>query len=172
MIKLSDDDKVINVDYSNNTDLFVATKNGYGLWYDVESVSVVGIRASGVKSIKLKDDEVVSSQLFDSSVEYITIITDKGTAKRLKLSELEKTTRGNRGILLMKEIKKAKQEIPDFLQKFNYDNLSEDNNFFNGDYKKKRYGNHNNGSILHLHHVRNTHNLYSISHRRKTNVHL
>ena len=113
MIKLSDDDKVINVDYSNNTDLFVATKNGYGLWYDVESVSVVGIRASGVKSIKLKDDEVVSSQLFDSSVEYITIITDKGTAKRLKLSELEKTTRGNRGILLMKEIKSNPSKIID-----------------------------------------------------------
>ena len=45
---------------------------------------------------------------------------------------------------LVKEMIKAKQEIPDFLQKFNYDNLSEDNNFFNGDYKKKRYGNHNN----------------------------
>ena len=41
---------------------------------------------------------------------------------------------------LVKEMKKAKQEIPDFLQKFNYDNLSEDNNFFNVDYKKKRYG--------------------------------
>ena len=46
---------------------------------------------------------------------------------------------------LVKEMKKAKQEIPDFLQKFNYDNLNDDNNnFFNGDYKKKRFGNHNN----------------------------
>ena len=32
---------------------------------------------------------------------------------------------------LVKEMKKAKQEIPDFLQKFNYDNLNDDNiNFF------------------------------------------
>ena len=46
---------------------------------------------------------------------------------------------------LVKEMIKAKQEIPDFLQKFNYDNLNDDNNnFFNGDYKKKRFGNHNN----------------------------
>ena len=46
---------------------------------------------------------------------------------------------------LVKEMKKAKQEIPDFLQKFNYDYLNDDNNnFFNGDYKKKRFGNHNN----------------------------
>ncbi len=113
MIKLAEDDEVIDVDYSNNTDLFVATKNGYGLWYDVSSVSVVGIRASGVKSIKLKDDEVVGSALFDPNVEYITIITDKGTAKRLKLNELEKTTRGNRGILLMKEIKSNPSKIVD-----------------------------------------------------------
>ena len=111
MIKLQDGDKVISVDYSNYNDIFVATHNGYGLWYDVSEVSIVGIRASGVKSIKLKDDEVVSSTLFDSNYEYVTIITDKGTAKRLKLNELEKTSRANRGILLMKEIKSNPSKI-------------------------------------------------------------
>ena len=45
---------------------------------------------------------------------------------------------------LVKEMKKAKQEIPDFLEKFDYDNLEDDNYFFNGDYKKKRHGNNNN----------------------------
>ena len=111
MIKLQDNDSVISVDYSNNTNVFVATKNGYGLWYDVAEVSVVGIRASGVKSIKLKDDEVVSSQLFNPECEYITIITDKGTGKRLKLDNIEKTSRANRGILLMKEIKSNPSKI-------------------------------------------------------------
>ena len=113
MIKLSDGDKVISVDYSNNKDVFVATERGYGLWYDVSGVSVVGIRASGVKSIKLKDDIVVGSTLFNPDVEYITIVTDKGTAKRLKISEIEKTTRGNKGILLMKEIKSNPSKILD-----------------------------------------------------------
>jgi len=111
MINLKDDDIVIGIDYSLNSDIFVATKNGYGLWYDVSEVSVVGIRASGVKSIKLKDDYVVSSCLFNPECEYITIITDKGTAKRLRLSEIEKTSRGNRGILLMKEIKSNPSKI-------------------------------------------------------------
>ena len=111
MIKLQDTDSVIAVDYSDNKDVFVATHNGYGLWYDVSEVSVVGIRASGVKSIKLKDDEVSASCLFDPSNEYITIITDKGTAKRLKLSEIDKTSRANRGILLMKEIKSNPSKI-------------------------------------------------------------
>ena len=111
MIKLQDGDNVISVDYSDNSDIFVATRNGYGLWYDASEVSVVGIRASGVKSIKLKDDEVVASCLFDPNTEYITIITDKGTAKRLKLQELEKTSRANRGLLLMKEIKSNPSKI-------------------------------------------------------------
>ena len=111
MIKLQENDNVISVDYSNNTDLFVATRDGYGLWYDVSEVSIVGIRASGVKSIKLKDDEVVSSMLFNPECEYITIVTDKGTAKRLKLDEIDKTSRANRGILLMKTIKSNPSKI-------------------------------------------------------------
>ena len=111
MINLKDDDRVVDVSYSNNSEVFVATRNGFGLWYDVNEISVVGIRASGVKSIKLKDDEVVSSCLFNSDCEYITIIMDKGTAKRLKLSEVEKTSRANRGILLMKEIKSNPSKI-------------------------------------------------------------
>ena len=36
---------------------------------------------------------------------------DKGTAKRLKLSEIEKTSRANKGILLMKEIKSNPSKI-------------------------------------------------------------
>ena len=111
MMKLSDGDLVINVDYSDNKDVFVATKNGYGLWYPVDSVSIVGIRAGGVKSIKLKDDEVVASTLFDPNCEYITIVTDKGTAKRLRLTEIEKSSRANKGILLMKEIKSNPSKI-------------------------------------------------------------
>ena len=110
-MNLKDDDRVINVDYSNLSEVFVATKNGYGLWYNTDEVSIVGIRASGVKSINLKSDEVVSSYLFNPSEEYITVITDKGTGKRLKLTEIDKTTRGNRGLLLMKEIKSNPSKI-------------------------------------------------------------
>ena len=111
MINLRADDRVVDVDYSNYNDVFVATRNGYGLWYDVSEISVSGIRAAGVKSIKLKDDEVVSSSLFNSNLEYVTIIMDKGTAKRLKLSEIDKTSRANRGILLMKEIKSNPSKV-------------------------------------------------------------
>ena len=95
MIKLGQGDKVVSVSYSNDNDVFVATQMGYGLWYDTSEISVVGIRASGVRSIKLKDDEVVSSCLFNPNDEYVTIITDKGTAKRMKLENIEKIGRAH-----------------------------------------------------------------------------
>jgi len=111
MMNLKDDDKVVSVTMSNNTNVFVATKNGYGLWYDINEVSVVGIKATGVKSINLKNDEVVCGLLFTTNNDYITIFTDKGTAKRLKLTDFEKGSRGNRGLLLMKEIKSNPSKI-------------------------------------------------------------
>lgn len=110
MMNLKDSDKVVAVDYSNDSNVFIATLNGYGLWYDINEVSEVGIRASGVKAINLKNDEVVSASLFEE-LDYLSIIMDKGTGKRLKLTEIDKTSRGNRGTLLMKEIKSNPSKI-------------------------------------------------------------
>ena len=110
MMKLKDNDEVVNVSYDNKENIFIATKNGYGLWYKTNKVSPVGIKAAGVKSINLKNDIVVSGELFDNTT-YISIITDKGTAKRLKFEELEQGTRANRGTLLMKEIKSNPSKI-------------------------------------------------------------
>lgn len=110
MMKLKDKDEIINVSYDNKENIFIATQNGYGLWYKTNEVSPVGIKAAGVKSINLKNDTVVSGELFDNTT-YISIITDKGTAKRLKFEELEQGTRANRGTLLMKEIKNNPSKI-------------------------------------------------------------
>lgn len=111
MMKLKDDDLVVDVSYDNKNNVFIATKNGYGLWYNTNEISVIGLKAAGVKSINLKNDEVVSGILFDDNEEYISIVTDKGTGKRLKLTEFEKGSRANRGLLLMKEIKSNPSKI-------------------------------------------------------------
>ena len=111
MMNLKDDDELVSVTDSNYSNVFIATSLGYGLWYDVSEVPVVGIKAGGVKAINLKDDYVVNGSLFDASNEYITILTDKGTGKRMRLTELEKTSRAKRGILLMKVIKSNPSKI-------------------------------------------------------------
>ena len=111
MMNLKEDDEIISVTDSGYSNVFIATGNGYGLWYDIDEVPVVGVKASGVKAINLKDDKVVSGFLFDEKEEFVTILTDKGTAKRLRLTELEKTTRAKRGILLMKVIKSNPSKV-------------------------------------------------------------
>ena len=111
MMKLKDDDMVVSVSYSSGSDVFIATCKGYGLWYDVSSIPVVGIKASGVRAINLKDDSVVSGMVFDNKIDYVSIVMDKGTGKRLRFSDLEKGSRANRGVLLMKEIKSNPSKI-------------------------------------------------------------
>lgn len=104
-IKLKDDDKVVSVTNSKNKEVLISTYNGYGLWYDVSEVGITGIKAAGVKAINLKDDYVVSGTLFNSNDEYIAVFTNKGTAKRVKIEDMEKSSRARRGLLLIREVK-------------------------------------------------------------------
>ena len=103
-MKLKDNDLLIQAFISKYNNIFVSTMKGYGLWYDITEIPVVGLRTSGVKSINLKDDYVVSVNNFDN-VDYISLITDKKTGKRIKLSEFEKSTRARRGLMILKEVK-------------------------------------------------------------------
>ena len=103
-MKLKDKDKVVSVSESNGSEVFITTKNGYGLRYKIDEISIVGIKASGVKAINLKNDEVVNGILFDNT-DYITIITANGTGKRVKMTEFEQSTRARRGVLLVRDVK-------------------------------------------------------------------
>ena len=111
-MKLKDDDKVINATITSSKNILITTKKGYGLWYKIDSVPLVGVKASGVKSINLKDnDEVVSGVIFDDNSDYLSVFTNRGNAKRVKLSELEIGKRASRGLLIQKEVKSNPQEI-------------------------------------------------------------
>ena len=110
-IKLKDNDRVINVAKTNFENVLIVTKKGYGLWYKIDAVPIVGVKAAGVKAINLKDDEVVSGILFDESIDYLSIFTNKGHAKRIKLNELEVQKRAGRGLLVLKEVKSNPQTI-------------------------------------------------------------
>ncbi|MGM9878617.1 MAG: DNA topoisomerase IV subunit A [Bacilli bacterium] len=104
-MKLKDNDEVINAFVVNYKDVFVATENGYGLWFDIEEVPTSGIKSGGVKAISLRDDTLVSAFVFDNSLEYVTIFTSNRTAKRVKLEEFEKSSRARRGLVLLREVK-------------------------------------------------------------------
>ena len=104
-IKLKDNDTVTNVCYNNMENVLITTNNGYSLMFNINDVPITGVKSSGVKSINLKDDFVTNATLFDDSYEYVSIFTNKGTAKRVRISDLEYSTRAKRGILILREVK-------------------------------------------------------------------
>ena len=105
-MKLKDDDKVIDAFLEKENTVFLTTNSGYGLSFKTSDIPVVGVKASGVKSMKLKDDKIVSINSFDyNKNEFISIITDKGTGKRVRLNEFPLSSRALRGLLVLREVK-------------------------------------------------------------------
>ena len=109
-MNLKDDDKLVNAFVSSYNNVFIATYNGYGLWFDITDIPILGLKTSGVKSINLKDDYVVSINNF-GDIDYLSIIMDKGTGKRVKLSEFEKSARARRGLMIVREVKTSPYKI-------------------------------------------------------------
>jgi len=111
-MNLKDDDKVITAFVEEDKYVFLTTDSGYGLSFDVEEIPIVGVKAAGVKAMKMKDDFLVSVNNFDyNKDEFISIITDKGTGKRVRLTEFEVSTRARRGLLLIREVKTNPYQI-------------------------------------------------------------
>jgi topoisomerase-4 subunit A len=110
-IKLKDNDLVTNISYSNESDVIIVTQNGYGLRFDINEVPITGIKSGGVKSINLKDDFVANGIIIGNNYENITIVTDKGSGKRLRLNDIEKSSRARRGVLVIREVKTNPHKI-------------------------------------------------------------
>ena len=112
MCKLKDDDELLSVSRYNGTDVVVITNDGYALKYDINEIPVVGLRTSGVKSIKLSDNrEVVCGFVHNLDKEYVTIFTDKNTAKRVKVSDIEMSGRAKKGSTIIKTPKSKRYNI-------------------------------------------------------------
>ncbi len=107
-INLKTDDEVIDVHETNGAmELFLSSYFGYGLWFHEEEVSIVGVRAAGVKGINLKDgDYVTGGQIVENPNEQsVVILTQRGAIKKMKFSEFEKTSRAKRGVVMLRELK-------------------------------------------------------------------
>ena len=110
-IKLKDKDEVTNISFEPYNNVIITTSNGYSLIFDINEVPATGLKSAGVKSINLKDDYVTNGIIFNENMEYLSIFTDKGTAKRIKISELEKSVRARRGTMIIREVKTNPHKI-------------------------------------------------------------
>ncbi|MBP5679364.1 MAG: DNA topoisomerase IV subunit A [Bacilli bacterium] len=105
-MNLKEKDEVISVLLEDYDTIFITTNSGYGLSFKTEEIPLVGVKASGVKGMKLKNDFVVSVNNFSyTSQEFISVITENGTGKRIRLTEFELSTRTRRGIQVIREVK-------------------------------------------------------------------
>lgn len=103
-IKLKNDDELVNVTTAKEDTLFV-THNGYYLRFKTSEIPVVGVKASGVKGINLKEDYVIYGADIKEEDEYLNIFTNMHTGKRIKLSDLTLISRAKKGNMLFKKAK-------------------------------------------------------------------
>ena len=111
LMKLKEGDRVINVTKAEE-EIFITTHSGLGLRYKTEEVPVTSLRGSGVKAINLKDDTVASGQS-STDGDFLIVITDKGTSKRIKIDEFEITSRARKGVQVIRDVKTNPYHIID-----------------------------------------------------------
>ena len=105
-MKIKEDDEVITVLEENYDCIFLTTNTGYSLSFKTEEIPLVGVKASGVKAMKLNKDYLVSANNFSYHThEFVSLLTTKGTGKRVRLQEFECSTRTRRGLQIIREVK-------------------------------------------------------------------
>lgn len=110
IFKLKDKDEVVSASINDGV-VYIVTENGFALKFNKEEIPVVGLKTSGVKGIKLVSDSVVSAFVTNENHEYITIFTDKNTAKRIKLEEIDYSKRSLKGDNILHSPKSKKYKI-------------------------------------------------------------
>ncbi|UIR31773.1 DNA topoisomerase IV subunit A [Priestia flexa] len=115
-VNVKGNDEVVDVYVTNGKQqVFIATRQGYGLWFAEEEVNVVGTRAAGVKGINLKEnDYVVSGAVFSEEKVKETdlfITTHRGAIKKTKMTEFEQSSRAKRGLVMVRELKANPHQI-------------------------------------------------------------
>ncbi|MCS4485378.1 DNA topoisomerase IV subunit A [Staphylococcus americanisciuri] len=114
-MKLKDDDVVISAMRTQITEteqlVTLLTHKGMSLTYPIAELPTTGIRTGGVKAINLKaEDHVVMVDLVGRQ-DTILIATQRGALKRISFKVLQEAKRAQRGITLLKELKKQPHRI-------------------------------------------------------------
>ncbi|HEO0367845.1 TPA: DNA topoisomerase IV subunit A [Streptococcus agalactiae] len=98
------DDYVVTVAPIQLEDVILVTYNGYALRFSINDVPVVGSKAAGVKAMNLKDsDHIVSAFIANTTSLYL--LTHRGSLKRMAIDVIPTTSRANRGLQVLRELK-------------------------------------------------------------------
>ena len=122
-MKLKDDDELVSVVKDNGRAIFIS-KIGRYLNINSEEIPIVGAKASGVKGMNVKDDVVITCLSPLENEEYISIFTNKNTAKRIKIADLENMSRAKKGSPLIKKVKSTNYEVVNAISVNPHDTIS------------------------------------------------
>lgn len=104
-MRLRSDDVVTSIlETVDNEEIIIVTENGFSLRYSTNEVTPSGLRTSGVIAASLKDDSIVSC-VSTQNGSFLTVFTDKGTAKRIKLEDIKETARARKGNSVIRDVK-------------------------------------------------------------------
>ena len=102
-IKINDGDSIANVEFLNEEEVLVITKNGMSIHFNTKDVTPIGRVAAGVKTIKLgEDDEVIVGIPLKTKNDNIAIFSSNGYGKITSLQEFTVQCRGGKGLLIYK----------------------------------------------------------------------
>lgn len=112
-VRLKADDEVLYAQVlTGQTELFLATQNGFGLWFTEDDVPVVGVRAAGVKAINLKDQDVVAGAIGFKEAPQIVLLTQRGALKKMRLADqFQVSSRALRGLQLLRDLKSKPHQV-------------------------------------------------------------
>jgi len=100
-IKINEGDSIANVEFINEENILVITKNGMSIQFESKNVNPIGRIAAGVKTIKLdENDEVVVGLPIHSDNDNIAIFSTKGYGKKTSIKEFTVQGRGGKGLVI------------------------------------------------------------------------
>ncbi|HHH8173748.1 TPA: DNA topoisomerase IV subunit A [Streptococcus agalactiae] len=104
------EDYVVTVAPIQLEDVILVTYNGYALRFSINDVPVVGSKAAGVKAMNLKDrDHIVSAFIANTTSLYL--LTHRGSLKRMAIDVIPTTSRTNRGLQVLRELKSKPHRV-------------------------------------------------------------
>ncbi|WP_445815532.1 DNA topoisomerase IV subunit A [Staphylococcus aureus] len=151
--KVKENDDLISVmRFEKDQLITVITNKGMSLTYNTSELSDTGLRAAGVKSINLKAEDFVVMTEGVSENETILMATQRGSLKRISFKILQVAKRAQRGITLLKELKKNPHRIVaahvvtgEHSQYTLYSKSNEEHGLINDIHKSEQY---TNGSFI------------------------
>ncbi|HDI6615604.1 TPA: DNA topoisomerase IV subunit A [Staphylococcus aureus] len=151
--KVKENDDLISVmRFEKDQLITVITNKGMSLTYNTSELSDTGLRAAGVKSINLKAEDFVVVTEGVSENDTILMATQRGSLKRISFKILQVAKRAQRGITLLKELKKNPHRIVaahvvtgEHSQYTLYSKSNEEHGLINDIHKSEQY---TNGSFI------------------------